>query len=54
MPLLREGKKLNTVLISIGTYAMGKQYQMVARGKVFLISLGRVVEKGTELVPGRN
>lgn len=48
VPLLREGRKLNTVLISIGTYAMGKQYQMVARGKVFLISLGRVVEKGTE------
>jgi len=48
VPLLREGKKLNTVLISIGTYAMGKQYQMVARGKVFLISLGRVVEKGTD------
>lgn len=48
VPFLREGKKLNTVLISIGTYAMGKQYQLVARGKVFLISLGRVVEKGTD------
>lgn len=48
VPLLKDGKKLNTLLISIGSYAMGKQFHMVARGKVFLISLGRVVERATE------
>lgn len=48
VPLLRDGRKLNTVLISIATYSMGKQLQMLARGKSFLVSLGRVIEKGTE------
>lgn len=48
VPLLRDGRKLNTVLIAIATYAMGKPLQMVARGKVFLITLGRVLERGTE------
>ena len=48
VPLVKDGKKLNTLLISIGSYAMGRQFHMVARGKVFLISLGRVVERATE------
>ena len=48
VPLLKDGKKLNTLLISTGSYAMGKQFHMVARGKMFLISLGRVVERATE------
>lgn len=48
VPLIKEGKKLNTLLISTGSYAMGKQFHMVARGKMFQISLGRVVERATE------
>ena len=48
VPLLREDKKLNTLLLSISSYTAGRELEMRARGKRFQIRLGRVLEKGVD------
>lgn len=48
VPLLREDKKLNTLLLSISSYTAGRELEMRARGKRFQIRLGRVLEKGAD------
>ncbi|SCK30385.1 hypothetical protein [Vogesella sp. LIG4] len=48
VPLLREDKKLNTLLLSVSSYNAGRELEMRARGKNFQIRLGRVLEKGVD------
>lgn len=48
VPFLRDDKKLNTLLLSISSYAAGRELEMRAKGKSFLVRLGRVLEKGVD------
>ncbi|NDV11905.1 hypothetical protein [Crenobacter caeni] len=45
---VREGRKVNALILASASYALGKQQYMSARGKHFLIALGRVLEKGAD------
>ncbi|WP_174875616.1 hypothetical protein [Vogesella oryzae] len=48
VPFVREDKKLNTLLLSVSSYAAGRELEMRAKGKAFQIRLGRVLEKGVD------
>lgn len=45
---MKGGVKCNTLLIPLFSYAHGKKLQMFAKNKGFLVSLGRVLEKGAD------
>ena len=45
---MKDGVKCNTLLIPLFSYAHGKKLQMFAKNKGFLVSLGRVLEKGAD------
>jgi hypothetical protein len=47
-PIKRAGRNINAVILPLTTYTLGKSLYMSARGKHFLISLGKVLEKGSD------
>ncbi|TCW33806.1 hypothetical protein EV669_101342 [Gulbenkiania mobilis] len=42
------GKTVNALILPLSAYTLGKQYVMSARGKYFLVALGKVAEKGLD------
>ncbi|RXZ44173.1 hypothetical protein [Crenobacter cavernae] len=47
-PLKRGGRTVNTLILPIASYTLGKQLVMSARGKHFQIALAKVQEKGSD------
>lgn len=48
VPCVREGRKINAMVLSISSYSLGKQFYMTARGKHFLVALGKMQERGSD------
>lgn len=48
VPIKRGGQSINAVILPLTTYTLGKPLYMAARGKHFLINLGKVLEKGSD------
>nr|WP_294866863.1 hypothetical protein [uncultured Pseudogulbenkiania sp.] len=48
VPLTRNERSINTLIVPVASYMLGKQYYMSARGKFFQIALGKVLEKGRD------
>lgn len=48
VPHVREGRKINTLIVPVANYALGRSLFMSARNKYFRVSLGKVLEKGSD------
>lgn len=48
VPFNRQGKSINTLIMPVSVYMLGKQFYMTAKGKHFQIALGKVLEKGSD------
>ncbi|MGL6071433.1 hypothetical protein [Craterilacuibacter sp.] len=48
VPCVREGRKINALVLAISSYSLGKPFYMTARGRHFMVALGKVQDKGSD------
>jgi hypothetical protein len=48
VPTRRGGRSINALILPLVTYTLGRQLYMSARGKHFIVALGKVLEKGAD------
>ncbi|AXT45645.1 MULTISPECIES: hypothetical protein [Chromobacterium] len=48
VPCQRSGKVVNALLLPLSLYVLGKEFYMTAKGKHFQLSLGKVMDKGSD------